>query len=500
MRCCLVIALLFAPVVATAAGQSRPERIGAAPITAPIGAQLQAEIDALVTRALAASGDPSVSISIARAGAIAYTRAYGNARLDPALPATPSMRYKIGSISKQFVAASMLLLEQDGKLDLDDKVARYIPGLTRARDISLRQLLNHTAGYEDFYPLDIVTREMRAPITADALLQRYGRRSLGFEPGRRWAYSNTNYVIAGRVIEKVSGMPLDQFIATRIAARVGLASLVDVNRAAWSAADTLGYTRNALGPMRVAPAEGRGWTFAAGQLAMTAVDLARWDLALMNNTLLTPASRAELTRSVTTDEGGDAHYGLGLGVETTPEGRVRWSHGGGVGGYMARNVVYPNEGLAIVVLTNTGSFRLSAVLEGALENLLLPPAPPAAAPAAAGPAAPAPAAPARDVAAGRAKDQAAALFAQLQKGAPERRRMTADLQAHFSAQVLADYASSLAPLGPIQSIEQVAAEPKGKYISRVFRIKAGGKELGVFSYFTADNKLAQFNVMAKPAQ
>ena len=502
MRLFFPSALLLASSLAFAGGQSPPQRVGSVPLVPALNATVLKEIDRIVAGALASTRDPGVSIAIAKEGKIVFAKAYGNARLDPAVPATPSMRYKIGSISKQFVAASMLLLEQDGKLNLNDKVAKYFPELSGAGAISLRQLLNHTAGYPDFYPLDIVTIEMSQPITADTLMTRYGKQALDFTPGRRWAYSNTNYVIAGRVIEQVSGMPLGQFITERIAKRLGMSSLVDTAAVPWSDADALGYTRYGLATPRVAPSEGRGWTFAAGQLAMTASDLARWDLALLNNALLTPASRAALTASVSTAEGGDAHYALGLGVETTPEGRLRWSHGGGVGGYMTRNVVYPEQGIAIVVLTNTSGFRLSGVLEAALEALLLPPGPVASASAPTAPAAPAalPATPARDVEAGRAKARARAAFAQLQQGKPDRSRMTADLSAFLNARAVNDHASSLAPLGPLVSIEQLFSEPKGRFTSRVYRIQTKGTELMLFSYFAHDGKLAQFTLYEKPRQ
>ena len=494
MRLPLLFALLLNATVAGAMAQAAPERAGATPIAPALDAAVQAQIDRIVTGALAANGEPGASVAVAREGRIVFAKAYGNARLSPAVVATPTMRYKIGSISKQFVAASMLLLEQDGKLDLDDKVGRYFPALTRAGDISLRQLLNHSAGYPDFYPLDIVTIEMGQSISPDSLMVRYGTRPLEFEPGARWVYSNTNYVIAGRIIEKVSGQALGQFITERIAAPLGLHSLVDVDRTPLGTADTLGYARNALAPHRVAPVEGKGWTFAAGQLAMSASDLARWDLALLNDTLLTPASRKALTASVTTGE-GDAQYGLGLGVETTPDGRLRWSHGGGVGGYMTRNVVYPQQGLAIVVLTNTAGIRLAATLEAALETLLLPPAPaapPASAQAASG-AAPA-AAPAPDAGAAHAQRRIGAMFGQLQKGRPERGAMTADLSAFFTAQVVEDYARSLAPLGPLLGVEQLAVQPKGSFTSRIYRLKTKGKDVLVVSYFSATGQLAQFNI------
>ncbi len=199
---------------------------------------------------------------------------------------------------------------------------------------------------------------------------------------------------------------------------------------------------------------------------------------------------------MTTGE-GDAKYGLGLGVETTPDGRLRWSHGGGVGGYMTRNVVYPQYGLAIVVLTNTSGFRMSTALEAALETLLLPPAPVVppepAQTAVVVPVDEAPK-PVPDAAAERDQRLIGAMFAQVQKGQPARSSMTADLAAFFTPEVVADYAGSLAPLGPVTGLDQLTVQQKGEFTMRVYRLKTKGKALLVMSYFTPGGELAQFNI------
>src|SRR5437667_10315023 len=121
------------------------------------------------------------------------------------------MRYSIGSISKQFTAAAILLLQEQAKLSLDDKVAQYIPNLTRANEVTIRQLLSHTSGYQDYWPQDYVMPMMMQPVTAQKILDLWARKPLDFEPGAKWQYSNTNYVIAGVIIEKVARVPLLQF-------------------------------------------------------------------------------------------------------------------------------------------------------------------------------------------------------------------------------------------------------------------------------------------------
>ena len=114
----------------------------------------------------------------------------------------------LASISKQFTAAAVLMLQQQGKLSLDDKVSKWLPDLTRANEITLRQVLSMTSGYQDYAPQDYMIPEWEKPISAQQILDRWARIPLDFEPGTKWQYSNTNYVVAGYIVEKVSGQPL----------------------------------------------------------------------------------------------------------------------------------------------------------------------------------------------------------------------------------------------------------------------------------------------------
>src|SRR5713226_449112 len=183
---------------------------------AQLSSDLQQQIDKLATDTLTRTGVPSASVAIVKGGQIAYVKAYGDARLDPKTPATPEMRYSIGSISKQFTATAILLLQEQGKLSLDDKVAKYIPNLTRANEVTIRQLLSHTSGYQDYWPQDYVMPGMLEPTTAQKIMYTWAKKPLDFEPGTKWQYSNTNYVIAGVIVERVAGMPLLDLLQRRV--------------------------------------------------------------------------------------------------------------------------------------------------------------------------------------------------------------------------------------------------------------------------------------------
>jgi hypothetical protein len=148
--------------------------------------KVQAAVDAAAAEVLAASKVPSASIAIVANGRLAYAKAYGDARVDPRTPATVEMRYSIGSVSKQFTATAMLMLAEEGKLSLDDPVARFLPDLTRAKDVRIRQLLSHTSGYSDYWPQDYVPPFMLRPATAESILGRWARQPLDFEPGTKY--------------------------------------------------------------------------------------------------------------------------------------------------------------------------------------------------------------------------------------------------------------------------------------------------------------------------
>src|SRR5581483_1649310 len=154
-----------------------------------------ARADQSVEKVIADTGIPSASIALVENGKIVYLHAYGKARLQPPMPATIEMQYSIGSVSKQFTAALILMLVHDGKMTLDDPVGKYLPELTRANEVTVRELLSMTAGYQDYWPEDYVMTSMMAPSTAQHILDVWGKKPLDFDPGTQWQYSNTNYVI-----------------------------------------------------------------------------------------------------------------------------------------------------------------------------------------------------------------------------------------------------------------------------------------------------------------
>jgi len=438
-------------------------------------ADLTEKIDKVATDTLTRTGVPSASIAIVKDGQIAYVKAYGNARLEPETPATPQMRYSIGSISKQFTAAAILLLQEQGKLSLDDKVSKYLPDLTRANEVTIRQLLSHTSGYQDYWPQDYVMPGMLQPTNAQQIMDSWAKKPLDFDPGTKWQYSNTNYVIAGVIVEKVARMPLLQFLQQKVFTPLGIKSTFDTDAGPLGQSDPRGYLRYALGPLRPAPKEGKGWMFAAGELAMTAEDLAKWDVSVIDQKVLKPASYSEMQTDVLLKSGLDTHYGLGVDVNSQ-NGHRAISHGGEVSGFTAQNTIFPDDRAAIVVLTNQDAASASGAIAGGIAPLLF--------------ATNDPATPAK-------LEQAKKIFADLQQGKVDRSLFTDNANFYFNEAALKDFASGLGPLGTPQSFTQVSQGLRGGMTLRVYLIRFPQKVLRAWTYEMPDGKLEQYQIAAQ---
>ncbi|HEY1547564.1 MAG TPA: serine hydrolase domain-containing protein, partial [Kofleriaceae bacterium] len=273
-----MIKLVAAVVALSVACSPQPSRLDdIQPSNArPDPTDIPATIDKIANDVLEDTHVPSASLAAVRDGKIIYVHAYGNARVEPNVAATPAMRYSIGSVSKQLTAVAILMLVAEGKLALDDAVGKYVPNLMRGDDITIRQILSHTSGYRDYAPQDYMIPEWTKPIADTTLVERWAHQPLDFEPGTKWQYSNTNFVIAGMICEQVTGEPLFDFLKRRVFDKLGMTSVVDVDRGTLAATDPQGYFRRANGPLHPAPAEAAGWKFGAYELGMTAEDLAKW--------------------------------------------------------------------------------------------------------------------------------------------------------------------------------------------------------------------------------
>jgi CubicO group peptidase (beta-lactamase class C family) len=458
-RCALFVAVVSSPLSLAA---QKVETIDPA---------LRSRIDRIASQVLEQTSVPSASLAIVEGGKLIYTHAYGSARLAthsaPAVPATPDMRYSIGSISKQFTAAAILLLQQDGKLSLDDAVGKYIPGLTQGDKVTIRQVLSHTSGYQDYWPEDYVMTPMLKPESAQQILDTWGKKALDFEPGTQWQYSNTNFVIAGRIVETITGRPLMDLLVGRIFRPLGMHSVWNSDEAKLTQVDATAYYRHGLGPLRQAPKEGRGWMFAAGELAMTAHDLALWDQSLIARSVLSPESYKQMFTEVKLNDGNSTHYGLGVFVHDQ-DGHTTVEHSGEVSGFVSDNAVGVDEGVAIAVLTNQDAVGAASTIAKLVLPVLegTPPTPP--------------------------EQQAIDIFRGLQQGRIDRTLLAPNLSDYFTPEAIADFQSSLAPLGEPLSFKQMHEALRGGMTFRVFQIVYPSKHLSLTTYTYPDGKLEQY--------
>jgi D-alanyl-D-alanine carboxypeptidase len=447
--------------------------LAATPVAAlPLTPAEVSQVDKIVTQALAADAVPSASIAIVRDGKIVLAKAYGTA--NDKLPARTDLPYQIASNSKQFTAIVLLLLEDEGKLSLDDHVSKYLPGITGGDRITIRQLLSHTSGVQDFWPQDYSFEAMSHPVAPQGIVDRWAKKPLDFQPGDQWQYSNTGYVLAGMIAEKVSGEPLVSFLGRRIFRPLGMTSVKDQDDTNTPAFPS-GYGRYALGPVRPVTPPAHGWLYAAGELSMTAEDLAKWDIARIDRSLV-PAEDWEAQETpVKLNDGKDSGYGLGVFIHTAPRRAI--THGGEAVGFLSANNVYPAERAAVVVLTNSWSGGAYNRIARDIARIILPAAP-------------------QDAATAQAA-RARTAFDQLRSGRLDRSQFTQNANYYFTPQAIADYGSSLGPLG-----EPAGFEPGGKpvlrggFVIQNYVVKYPGRTLNLSTFYEpgADGRIEQFLV------
>lgn len=425
-----------------------------------------------VLDALKKTGAPSVSVVVIEDGKIVFSQAFGKADLSGGRNAESGTRYAVGSISKQFTVAALLLLQEQGKLSLDDKVAKYYPDLTEANQITIRQVLSHTSGYEDYAPQDYLIPEWTHPTTSAAILDKWAKKPLNFDPGTRWQYSNTGYVLAGSIVERVSHKPLIEFLRETILGPLGMSSAGDCSDR--TAADATAYTRFALGPPRPVGREARGWYDGAGELCMAAPDLAKWDLAFLQHKLLSPASYQQFTREILLKNGDVTHYALGLDIGDF-RGIPMLSHGGEVSGFLALDEKFPTRDGAIIVLSNEDGISLNGPLADKLAQLVFLPSQP------------------EESAADTARVRA--VLEGLRRGKIQPDEFTENARSYFTPEALRDIRTSLAPLGALKSVTRSAESLRGGMTHRGYRAEFAKKTVRLNVYVTPDGKFEQFMVV-----
>jgi CubicO group peptidase (beta-lactamase class C family) len=348
----MYVSLKSLPLVGTclaAATASAAAAQGMNGTTRPDGAALAARVDSVVQVDVLAQGMPSVSVVVTRGNETLVERAWGLADVASGRKAEPSTTYQVASVSKQFTAALVLKLVDRGRLSLGDTLGRFLDGFKpEFNGITVEQLLNHTSGLKgDFRgpPEQIGAR----PITRDSLVALAARDTLAAKPGAKYIYSNTGYMLAGAIVEKLSGKSYAEALRDEIARPLGLKFLARCTTDKSGGAES--YVRSAQAKPRPVASYHPSVTLGNGGICTTAGDLARWNRALHGGRVLSGASY----RAMTTPRGAAAiagNYGLGLYVRPEPWEKKVILHGGTTAGYSAANLWYPADSISVTVLYN----------------------------------------------------------------------------------------------------------------------------------------------------
>jgi CubicO group peptidase (beta-lactamase class C family) len=285
------------------------------------------------------------SVLVARDGKALLDKSYGFANLEWQVPNAPTTKFRLGSLTKQFTAASILLLEERGKLKIDDPIKKYMPDAPAAWDkITFFHLLTHISGIPSFTGFPDYRKREWETMTPQQLVDWFRDKPLEFEPGTKWNYSNSGYVLLGYLIEKISGQSYADFVQQNIFTPLGMKDSGYDSNAAVIERRAAGYSRGKNGP------ENAGFVnmtipLSAGGLYSTTEDLLRWEQGLLGGKLLSSASLAKMTTPFKQD------YAFGLGV-TTENGHKVIAHNGGIEGFNTSLAYYPDDKLVVAVLCN----------------------------------------------------------------------------------------------------------------------------------------------------
>lgn len=312
-----------------------------------------AAIAAIATRELSLFHMPGLSIAIERDGRLLYAKGFGYRDVATKTPVDPATYFEIGSVTKQFTAAAIALLAADGKLHFDDTVATYLPDAPHATEITIRELLNHTSGLPDYLGVQASVTPLLFSTTATPadLYRIVAKLPLNFVPGTQFAYSNTNYVLLGAIIERITGTSYAAFLRERLLRNSTFSGVSYGVPPGKPVAD--GYDR--ADPVKPLTIWSSNVSYAAGGLYATPSDLARWDDAFFNGRVVPPPMVAALTTAPTLSYGKKTDYAAGW-IDSRVDGHPEIWHNGGLPGFSARNAYFPEQHLAIVVLCNTMGF------------------------------------------------------------------------------------------------------------------------------------------------
>ncbi len=313
---------------------------------------ISAKIDAIVGAPINAGKVAGASVAVVKGNETIVMKGYGFADLELDVPTPPRATYEIGSVTKQFTAAAILLLAEEEKLSLADEMTKFLPGYpTQGNHVTIRHLLNHTSGIKGYTELPGFREFQMLKKPREELVKLFSGRPFDFNPGDEQIYNNSAFFLLGLIIERISGRPYAEFIQDRLFKRVGMGDSYYCSERAIHKNHAHGYDAARNGLVLKGYVD-HTWPYAAGSLCSNAPDLVAWSKALHGGKVLKPESYREMTSAARLNDGTTIRYGMGLNLAETDGRRTIW-HGGTINGFRSELEYYPDDDLVIVVLLNT---------------------------------------------------------------------------------------------------------------------------------------------------
>lgn len=321
---------------------------------------VETAVDDFIKAEMARQKIPGVALAVVRDGRPVIVKGFGFANLEHQVPVKPETVFQSGSVGKQFTAMAVMLLVEEGKIRLDEKISKYLGEVPEGwQNVTVRHLLTHTGGLTD-YPRDF---DFRKDYTEDDLLKRAKEIPTAFAPGEKWAYSNLGYVTLGIIINKVSGKFYGDFLKERVFTPLGMTTARVISEADIVANRSAGYA------LRSGEIKNQNWvspslnTTADGALYLTLHDMIKWDEALAAGKLLTKSSYEAMWTPVKLNEGKDHPYGFGWALRSVNGKRVI-EHGGAWQGFKAHIARYPDSKLTVIVFANLAQANQARLANG----------------------------------------------------------------------------------------------------------------------------------------
>jgi CubicO group peptidase (beta-lactamase class C family) len=314
---------------------------------------LAAAADAVLKQQIKDDG-PGLAVLIAQDGKILFEKGYGLADAEHHVPVTPQTQFRIGSITKQFTAAAILKLQEQGKLSVSDKLSKFLPDFPHGDDVTLHHLLTHTSGIHSYTEKPGFLENVTNTVTTAQIIDSFKNDPADFPPGKKWSYDNSGFLLLGYIVEKVSGQAYGDFLRTTFFEPLGMKQTGVYRKGLALEHEALGYTYSA-GKFSRALDWDMSWAGGAGALYSTVEDLFRWNEGVFSGKVLTEASLKTAFTPVKTEENKDQNspdgYGYGWALGTL-RGTREISHGGGLNGFSSFLLRLPAENFTVVALAN----------------------------------------------------------------------------------------------------------------------------------------------------